>query len=224
MVRGVRARLLAAAGAMAVCATLTVGGAPAAAAAAPKPAAKPTSVQIQGKGIEETIVVSQSDRARLFESLLGEVSWMASAAPQTGAPRAANLGPKYVATVMVKTAPAQVYELYPLAAGGPRAHRPANQPAGKKADGWFYGRLTMSETLRFSGVPLEAKPDVVNGGLGGIGGGVGEDIADDAALDPVAQVNDMVSELRRVLLLNGVVLLVILAGLGGMAYVIRRRV
>jgi hypothetical protein len=207
-------------GAIIVSVVLAIGSAPVAAAAAPKPSAKPTSVQIEGKGIDETVVVQQSSQARLFENLLGEVSWMASAKPQTTAPKANKLGPKFVLTVMAKTVPTQVYELYPLAAGGPRAHRPANQPSGKKADGWFYGRLTMPETLRVSGVPLEAKPDVVNGG---IGGGVGQDL-DTEALDPVSEMNHFLDEMRRLLLLNGAVLVVILFGLAGIAFLIRRRI
>ena len=116
--------------------------APAAAQAAPP---KPTAVTIVGKGITGKLTVQQQERAELFQLLLSEVTWLANATPQTSAPKANKLGPKYVLTVLVKNAPHQVYELYPLAAGGPRAHRPAKQPSGKKADGWFYGRLTMSE-------------------------------------------------------------------------------
>jgi hypothetical protein len=205
---------------MAVVVALAVGLGPAAAFAAPKAPPKPTSVQITGQGLASTLVVQQGDHARLFDSLLSEVSWMANATPQTVAPKADKLGPKYTLTVMVKTAPTQVYELYPMAAGGPRAHRPAKQPSGKKADGWFYGRLTMSETLRVSGVPLKAKPDVVPGG---IGGGVGEDINVDD-LDPVTGVNSVIEQMRRLLLLNGAVLMVILVGLAGIAFLIRRRV
>lgn len=219
MVRGAMTRLLSAAGAIAVAGALALGTAPAA-QAAPKPAAKPTSVHIKGPDLPDTLIVDPGDGARLFDTLLAEVDWMATAKPQTVAPKADKLGPKYTLTVVAKTVPLQVYDLYPMAAGGPRAHRPANQPSGKKADGWFYGRLTMSETLRLSGVPLKPKPDVVNGG---IGGGVGEDIKV-ADLDPVAGVNGFLSRMRELLLLNGAVLIVILFGLAGIAFLIRRRV
>jgi hypothetical protein len=198
---------------------LAIAGAPASASAAPKPA-KPTSIQVEGKDLADTLIVSQADSSRLFENLLSEVSWMASAKPQTTAPAAGRLGPKYTLTVLAKTVPLQVYDLYPMAAGGPRAHRPANQPAGKKADGWFYGRLTMSETLRVSGVPLKAKPDVVNGG---IGGGVGQDL-DAQDLSPVESMADFLTEMRHLMLLNGAVLIVIVFGLAGIAFLIRRRV
>lgn len=220
MVRGAITRLMSAAGATVVTVALAIGAAPVAAAAAPKPPAKPTSIQIEGTGIDETLVVQRTDNARLFDNLLGEVNWMASAKPQTVAPKSNKLGPKYTLTVMIKTVPTQVYDLYPLAAGGPRAHRAANQPSGKKTDGWFYGRLSLPETLRVSGVPLNAKPDVVGGG---IGGGVGVDL-DSPELDPVAGVNDFLHEMRRLLLLNGAVLVVILVGLAGIAFLIRRRV
>jgi hypothetical protein len=221
MVRGVITRLIKGAGAIAVAATLTMGVAPAA-HAAPKPAPKPTSVQIEGKDIDEKLIVDATAGSRLFDALLAEVNWMATATPQTTAPKADKLGPKYTLTVMAKTAPQAVYELYPMAAGGPRAHRPSKQPViGKTtADGWFYGRLTMSETLRLSGVPLKAKPDVVPGG---IGGGIGEKLNSDE-LDPVAGVNNFLGEMRRILLLNGAVLVAIVFGLAGIAFLIRRKV
>ena len=218
MVRGAMTRLLSAAGVIAVAGALALGAAPA--QAAPKTPAKPTSVQIKGDDVPGTLIVDPTDGARLFDTLLSEVTWMSSARPQTTAPKADKLGPKYTVTVMAKTVPVQVYDLYPAAAGGPRAHRPARQPTGAKADGWFYGRLTMSETLRLSGVPLKAKPDVVGGG---IGGGVGQNIQTDE-LDPVAGVNSFLARMRELLLLNGAVLIVILFGLAGIAFLIRRRV
>jgi len=219
MVRGAITRLWSAAGAIAVTAALTLGAA-GPALAAPKAPAKPTSIQIKGKDIPGTLIVDPSDGARLFDTLLAEVNWMSTTKPQTTAPKADKLGPKYTLTVLVKTAPQQIYDLYPEAAGGPRAHRPAAQPGGAKADGWFYGRLTMGETLRLSGVPLQAKPDVVPGG---IGGGVGENIKVDD-LDPVAGVNGFLGRMRDLILLNGAVLIVILFGLAGMSFLIRRKI
>ena len=166
------------------------------------------------------ITIQAADRPEIFQLLLSEVSWLANATPQTPAPKASKLGPRYTLTILVKDKPHQVYEMYPLAAGGPRAHRPAKQPSGKKTDGWFYGRLTMSESLRVSGVPLEARADVVSGG---IGGGIGETVAAEK-VDPIAQVNSYVDQIQRLYLLNGAVLVIILFGLAGIAYLIRRRV
>jgi hypothetical protein len=148
------------------------------------------------------------------------VNWLATTTPTTTKPAADKLGPKFTVTVLIKDKAAQVYDLYPNAAGGPRAFRPAKQPGGKKTPGWFYGRLTMSESLRLTGVPLKEKPDVVSGG---IGGGIGEEVSDEE-LDPVAVGSDVLADVRRLFLLNGAVLLVILLGLGGIAFLIRRRV
>jgi hypothetical protein len=219
MVRRAITRLASAGGAMAVAAVLVVGLTPVAAQAAPKPAPKPDIVQITGEDLAGTIVVELADQDRLFENLLLEVSWMANETGQASTPKV-KLGPKYTLTVLNKAQPLQVYDLYPMAAGGPRALRPADQPGGKKAASWFYGRLTMPETLRVSGVPLKAKPDVVNGG---IGGGIGENLSAED-LDPIAEVNGFLGEMRRLFLLNGAVLISIMVGLAGIAFLIRRRV
>jgi hypothetical protein len=215
MVRGVINRFVSVAAGIAALLIVTVGFAPAASAAPPKP----TTITITGRGMEK-LTVEAAKRGEVFQLLLSEVSWLATATPQTSAPKANKLGPKYVLTVFAKNAPQQVYELYPLAAGGPRAHRPAKQPSGKKKDGWFYGRLTMSESMRFSGVPIKAKADVINGG---IGGGIGENVAADE-IDPMVSFNNYLDQFRRLFLLNGAVLVVVLFGLAGVAFLIRRRV
>jgi hypothetical protein len=220
MVRGAITRFVSIAGAMVATATLVIGAVPTAAGAAPRPAPpKPTAVQIVGKNVPGKILV-QPDQPKLFKSLLDEVTWLAAAKPQTAAPKADKLGLRYTVTVLVNNKASQVYDLYPAAAGGPRAHRPAKQPGGKKADGWFYGRLTMSETLRVAGVPLKAKPDVVTGG---IGAGIGQDINVDE-VDPVAEVNQFFGQVRQLFLLNGAVLVIIFVGLAGISFLIRRRV
>ncbi|MFC4064008.1 hypothetical protein [Actinoplanes subglobosus] len=220
MVRGAITRLVSTAAAAAVALALTLGAAPGAALAAPKAPPKPDAVQLVGNGMEETVLVRQDERPRLFQMLTSEVDWLASAQSSSSAPKSAQLGPKYTVTLMVKDAPSQLYHLYPLAQGGPRAHRPAKQPSGKKSEGWFYGRLSMPESLRLGGAPLEVKPDVVHGG---IGGGVGTDLAS-TEVDAMEEMSQAFSEFRRLFLLNGAVLLVILTGLAGMAFLIRRRV
>jgi hypothetical protein len=213
VVRGVITRIASAAGALVAAVVLAATAAPGAAHAAP---VKPTAVTIAGKGITGKLTIQQQDRADVFRLLLGEVTWMFNATPQTSAPKAGRLGPRYVVTVLVKNTPQQVYNLYPLAAGGPRAHRPGKQPGARKADGWFYGRLTMPEVLRVSGVPLKPQIDVVDGGIG-------EDVSVEA-IDPVENVHAFFEEFRRLFLLNGAVLMLILFGLAGIAFLIRRRV
>ncbi|WIM97925.1 hypothetical protein ACTOB_001488 [Actinoplanes oblitus] len=247
VVRRAMKRVATAAGAVTIAAALALGTTPAAAQATSAgqitgvlPAAKPTTrppakppakpkpqpngIHITGQGVpDEGIKVLQAEDPKLFRMLFTEVGWLAAAQPQASPPgKSAKLGPRYVVHVLTGDKATQEFELYPLAAGGPRAHRPAQQPAGTKRqqDGWFYGRQSMSESLRLSGVPLKAKPDVVNGG---IGGGVGESL-DQSEVDPVAGAGHLFGQMRQLLLLNGAVLLVILTGLAGMAFMIRRRV
>lgn len=218
MVRGVTTRLGSAAAALVAALAVVLSVAPVGAQAAPP---KPVAVTVAGDDVDGKLTVTQQDRPEVFQALLNEVSWLATATPQTSKPAADKLGPRYVLTVLgPKNAAQQVYNLYPLAAGGPRAHRPAKQPAGKKADGWFYGRLSMAESLRVSGVPLEPKVRIVNGG---IGGGIGEEVTVDEAA-PVPGVEDLFTQMRQLVLLNGAVLVVILLGLAGIAFLIRRRV
>lgn len=221
MVRRVVPRFLGMAGMLLAGVLLSLGVAPVGASAAPKAPPKPTSVQIAGKDIKQPIVVTAADQGPLFQTLLSEVGWLASASPQTTAPQVKKLGPKYTVTVFVKNSPQQVYDLYPLATGGPRAHRPAKQPTGKKADGWFYGRLSMAQSLRAGGVPgLKTKPDVVTGG---IGGGVVEGLEVDKA-EAAPTLPEFVAEMQRLFLLNGAVLVIIAFGLAGIAFLIRRKV
>ncbi|GLY97690.1 hypothetical protein [Actinoplanes sp. NBRC 103695] len=216
MVQGTITRVVSAACALAAAFALVVGLAPATAQAAPK-AAKPDAVAITGTGIQK-ITVTSAQQSELFQLLLSEVSWMSSATPQTNPPKAKNLGPKYVIVVSAGGKAQQAYELYPMAVGGPRAHRAAKQPAGKTTDGWFYGRLTMSESLRYAGIPLEKRSDI-----GGIGGGFSEQSTAEE-VNPVDTVNEAFGQFRQLFLLNGAVLVVILFGLAGIAFLIRRRV
>ncbi|MDT4992278.1 MAG: hypothetical protein QOH97_2170 [Actinoplanes sp.] len=220
MVGRALSRLLAVAGALLAALAVTLGAGAATAQAAPR-ATTPTSLTITGKGIAGPVIVQAADQPGIFRQLLSEVSWLATAKPQTSAPTADRLGPKFALTVLVKNSPTYAYDLYPAAKGGPRAHRAARQPNGKKvAAGWFYGRLTMSESLRISGVPLTAKPDVFSGG---IGGGLSAGVLQ-GEVDPVAGVNRFLTQMRELVLLNGAVLVVILFGLAGISYLIRRRV
>jgi len=219
MVRGVITRFLSATGALLAALVVTVGATPVAAHAAPKAKIKVTGVSISGKDMRDT-KITPDQRPDVFELLYSEVSWLATATPQTYALKAKQLGPKYTLSVLVKDKPHQVYEMYPLAVGGPLAHRPAKQPSGKVQDGWFFGRQTMPESLRIGGVPLEPRSDLM---IGGIGGGVAEQ-SQAKEIDPVENVNAFLAQMRQLFLLNGAVLVIILFGLAGMAFLIRRRV
>jgi hypothetical protein len=222
MVRRAITRLVAVAGGLVAVVALAIGsGGPA--GAAPKAPPSPTSVQIVGTGVTGKIVVQKATQGRLFDDVYSEVSWLPTAKGQSAAPAAKKLGPKYTVTVFVKNTATQTYDLYPMAVGGPRAHRLAKQPGGRKvADGWFFGTLSMPESLIASGVPLKAKPDAISGG---IGGGTGTDIASsNNNFDPASGVTSFLGQMRRLFLLNGALLVLILFGLAGIAFLVRRRV
>ncbi|HEX5597854.1 MAG TPA: hypothetical protein VFX61_17850 [Micromonosporaceae bacterium] len=189
---------------------------PGAAQAAP---ASPTAVTISGDELTEPLTIEADSHPELFTAILEQVKWLRSGAGNSGQPKASDLGPKYTVVVLVEAAATQTYDLYPLAAGGPRAFRPAKQPDKRKTSAaWFFGRLTMPEALRAAGVPLPDQPDVVSGGIGG----GGERLLDDD-LDPAERVDQLVDDLRRLVLLNGAVVLAIAVGLAGISLLIRRR-
>jgi hypothetical protein len=198
---------------------LALGAGPAAAAAKPKTPPKPTAVQIVSKSMPSKIVVDQKAQPALFEQLVNSFSWVEHATSSTYPLNSKALGPMYTVTILAKNAPQHVYDVYPQATGWPRIHRKAAQPAGKTTDGWYYATATLPEIMRISGAPLPRTLDVVTGG---IGGGLGEEKVAD--VDPVANVNEFLAEFRRLFLLNGAVLVVILFGLAGIAFLIRRRV
>lgn len=182
--------------------------------------ASPTAVTISGDELTEPLTIEAESDPELFTALLEQVNWLRGSAGQTGPPKASDLGPKYTVVVLVEAAATQTYDLYPLASGGPRAFRPAKQPDKRKTSAaWFFGRLNMSETLRAAGVPLPDQPDAVSGG---IGGGDAR-LLDDDDLDPAERVDRLVDDMRRLVLLNGAVVLAIAVGLAGISLLIRRR-
>jgi hypothetical protein len=189
------------------------------AAPAPSPSPEPVkTISLEGHGIDEPLVVAAATAPELYAAVVDQVSWLTGKG-QFPEPDAEVLGPKYTVTLLTDDKAEQTFDLYPLAEGGPRAFRPANQPDGRKLGAaWFYGRLTMSETLRAAGAPLPERPDTVHGGIGG-----GERVIPDDLLGSDEDVNRWFGELRQLLLLNGAVLVTITAGLAGIALLVRRR-
>ncbi|MFC3500660.1 hypothetical protein ACFOOK_06725 [Micromonospora krabiensis] len=212
MVRQVRRLAAVLAGALALALSSGFAGP---AQAAPKP---PPGVDITGTGLTEPLRLRADTQAAQVNALIDQVSFL----PRTGAatgPKQADLGPKYTIVVLAGDAPKQTYDLYPKAAGGPRIYRPAKQPDSRKTTaGWFLGRLSMSETLRTAGVPIERQYDTVSGGIGG-----GERVIPEDSLNPAEDIDEALGELQRLLLLNVAVMLVITTGLAGIALLIRRR-
>jgi hypothetical protein len=184
-------------------------------------AAGPTSVTISGQDLDDPLTVRAEKDPDQFSAVLGQVAWLATAKGNaTAALPADKLGPKYTAVVSVADVPTQTYDLYPLAAGGPRAYRPAKQPGARKTTAtWVYAKLTMPQTLISVGVPLPHTPDKITGGLGG---GAGIDTV--PVPGPDTSLGGILAKWRLVTLLNGAVILVITAGLAGISFLIRRKV
>jgi len=114
----------------------------------------PSTIAIEGSGLPRTLTIHQDSQTDLFNRLLHQVSWMATQAGFTMKPDAAKLGAKYTLTISAGNKQLQRYELYPEAAGGPKAFRPADQPTGRVVEGWFYVSLSVPELLHAAGVPL----------------------------------------------------------------------
>ncbi|MFF5217568.1 hypothetical protein [Micromonospora sp. NPDC000442] len=185
------------------------------AGAAPK--TPPAGVDITGHGLAEPLRLRADTHPAHVVAVIEQVNHK-GLVRQSGGPKKADLGPKYTVLVLAGDAPKQTYDLYPKAVGGPRVYRPAKQPDRKVSAAWYLGRVSMSETLRTAGVPLERTYEAVSGGAGG-----GERIIPEDALNPAQDINEAFSELRRLLLLNVAVVLVITVGLAGIALLIRRR-
>ncbi|MFG1884524.1 hypothetical protein [Micromonospora sp. NPDC049102] len=214
MVRQLRRRVAVLAATLA--AALLTLGATGPASAAPNPA--PAGVDISGEGLTEPLRLRAETQPSHVLAVIDQVNFFGRTGMPTG-PKAADLGPKYTVVVLAGETPKQAYDLYPKAAGGPRVYRPAKQPDGRRTNsGWFLGRLSMSETLRTAGVPLERQFDTVSGGVGG-----GERVLPEDTMDPVRDIDEALGELQRLLLLNVGVMLTITVGLAGIALLIRRR-
>lgn len=182
--------------------------------AAPTP---PASVEITGEKLDTPLQVGADDPIRLA-AVLEQVNWL-DRATHSSAPASADLGPKYTVKVFAGDVAKQLYDLYPLAKGGPRAFRPAKQPDLRPTtSAWFFGRVNMSEALRGVGVPLPEKPDTLSGGIGG-----GERVIPDEAINPGESLDEIFGELQYLLLLNIGLIVMITAGLAGIALLVRRR-
>lgn len=182
---------------------------PSAAAAAPSAPPTPTAITITGPGVVESLVVRADDDPELFAALLSQVNWM-SGRGQAPPPEAGTLGPKYTVVVHIDDVPRHSYDLYPLAAGGPRAFRPADQPRHTTNAAWFYGRLTMSEVLRTAGVPLPPQTDSVPTELILL---TSRQRMIEEPADTAAEIEQIFVTLRRAMLLHAAVVMIIALGL-----------
>jgi hypothetical protein len=191
--------------------------------ASPLPAladdAAPTAVILSGDDLQGPIEVTAADDGdELFAGMLSQVSWLTGDSGRSPVPDEKKLGPKYTVVVRYGDKERYSYDLYPLAEGGPRVFRPAEQPDGKTSASWFFGRLNMTNALRLAGAPLPDTTDVMTGGIGG-----GERINAQEPVDPAGDLFKGMGGLPGMLLINVGVLVLITGGLAGIAFLARRR-
>ena len=188
-------------------------------AAAPA-SAQPVAVDevtITGGDLSEPVIVRAEDAPRVCLALYREISWLTGDSGAEDEPEV-DLGPGYTIEVSIEGELRHRYDLYPLAEGGPRVYRPAEQPGDRKAtEGWFFGRLSMPESLGAAGVRLPG----VQLQLGGSGGGA--EAPDPTAAPRSGAALPLTTWLDGVLLTAGVAVFVS-AGLAGVAFLIRRKV
>lgn len=177
----------------------------------------PDQITITGDDLAEPLEVTAEDYPELYAALHSEVNWLIDGPSQAKQPKEERLGPHYQLVVYADGEARHQFDLYPLARGGPRAHRPAEQPGDRKVRaGWFYGRLSMPDTLVSAGVPLSGNV----GPSGGIGGG---DPAPTEEPATAPGVSDVLDEWREGMRITVAVTLAIVIGLVGVAVAIRRK-
>ncbi|HKS97915.1 MAG TPA: hypothetical protein VJT31_00165 [Rugosimonospora sp.] len=131
-------------------------------------ASPPDSLTILGPGMSAPITIPSDTQADLYANLLRQVGWMVGRTGDYTKPDLKTVGPKYTIMVFAAGIATQVYDVYPEAAGGPRAFRPGRQPSGKNGtDAWFYATVTLPSVLRDAGVNLPEP--VVSGQAAGSG-------------------------------------------------------
>jgi hypothetical protein len=122
--------------------------------AAPASAEAPSAVTVAGPGIAGTLTVSDRQQDAL-RTLLRLVSWMADAPGDANAPESDALGDRYTLTLISAGSPITRIELYPHAAGGPRAYRPQEQPGGRyTSEAWFSASVSTATALASAGIPV----------------------------------------------------------------------
>jgi hypothetical protein len=177
-----------------------------------------TMVTVAGADLPDELEVPAEERPELCSALHREVNWLVRGAGDAPEPDPEILGPQYTLVVHVEGEARHRFHLYPLAEGGPRVFRPAEQPGDRTVkEAWFYGRLSMPETLAAAGAPLTGEAVAP----GGTGGGVPEpEETERPQRGPLA----FVEEWRESMLMTGAVVVGIVLSLGGVAFLIRRKV
>jgi hypothetical protein len=111
---------------------------------------KPVStITITGPDVDPPIVIRSNEDPTLYAQVDAQVEWMKSATGNVMPSTPVQLGPKYTVTMTRGTTKTAVYDLYPLVAGGPRAHRAA---IGSQKAAWFFAPISMASGLEAAGV------------------------------------------------------------------------
>jgi hypothetical protein len=191
--------------------------------ATPAWAAGPDRITIATDELDEPVEVTAAELPRLVTALHNEVNWLTGRSGNASEPDEDARGPAYLLEVYIDGEARQRFVLYPLAEGGPRVFRPQEQPGDRTArEAWFYGRLSMPDTLSAAGVPVEgAQPRLPGGGTvpgGGTGGGNG------AEESPPQAASGLLDTWRDGTQLAVLVVLAIAGGLAAVALLIRRKV
>lgn len=199
---------------------MLLGALAVAAAPAPAWATNADQITIRGDDLPDPVVVRATSAPQLTALLHAEVSWLVGRSATAEEPDQDTLGPRYVLDVHIDGEVRHRYEMYPLAEGGPRVFRPEDQPGGRTADpAWFFGRLSMPDTLYSAGIEIPGAQPRVPGGGGG-GGPAPEATAPPAG----AGTDGMMAAWREGVLLTALVALGIVIGLALVALLIRTRV
>jgi len=114
----------------------------------------PTRITIEADSLGGPVTITDASDSDVFSRLLHQVNWMSGRGGDPMKPDPAKLGPKYRLTVFAGGKALQRYDVYPQAAGGPKAFRPADQPQGRSSDAWFYVSLSIPELMHAAGVPF----------------------------------------------------------------------
>ena len=180
----------------------------------------PDSLTIVGPGVSLPISLTAKAQHDLFSSVLRQVNWMSGKAGDFAKSDPKSLGPAYTITVFTSGVATEVYDVYPEAAGGPRAHRPKAQPKGQAADAWFYATVTLPSVLRSAGVPLVAP--VASGPAGAVA--YEDPYQPDAVSVPVStSVNQELGQIRLAVAVTAAAAVAVLLMVFGAARLSRRR-
>lgn len=180
---------------------------------APAAAQEPDRATLTGIDLAEPLEITPEGQPGRYADLEREVGWLIGRRGDSPEPEADSLGPQYT-LLWYRQDRGHRFHLYPLAQGGPRVFRPAEQPDDRTVrEAWYFARLSLPETLQEWGVPLTGDPALA----GGSGGGQ-QDEGSASARGPLG----FLDQWREGMLLTAGLTVALLAGLASVAYLVRR--